>query len=223
MTLGERLHLSHPFRLNRGLAALALAVSGWLFVAGLKPVSTEPRPYVADEVAALVDDNGATLILSSINLVRPSPPQLDWVLSAEHGLLPVSLSDVAMNLEQDLTIVNLAAKLPGPAFVRNSLAGAAGRSRDPGLVRTLYIDLSDYTEYSQNPDSLHRFLQHMQQDGLFDRALVITPIDPARAFVPIGRSPIPQEFLTEPLNRLGYRQEAQHRFEDASVLIAVFE
>ena len=223
MTLGERLHLSHPFWLNRGLAALALVVSGWLFVEGLKPVSAEPRPYVADEVAALVDNEGATLILSTINLVRPSPPQLDWVLSAEYGLLPVSLSDVAMNLEQDLTIANLAAKLPGPAFIRHSLAGAAGRSREPGLVRTLYIDLSDYTEYSQTPDSLHRFLQHMQQDGLFDRALVITPIDPARAFVPIGRSPIPQEFMTEPLERLGYSEQVQHRFEDASVQITVFE
>jgi hypothetical protein len=204
---------------SAGLTLMLLIYSGWLFGSNLRPASTIPRHAAADEVAALVDEGESTLILSTINLVRPAPPQLDWILAAEYDLLPATLSDVAMNLEQDRSVAALARGLPGPAFVGDALANAAERSRAPGQARTLYLGLSDYTGYSQSPDSLRQFLRGMRDEALFERVLVVVPIDPARGFVPIGQPPYEHNFLTEPLTQLGFVEETVVRFEDDNVQI----
>ncbi|MCB0047048.1 MAG: glycosyltransferase family 39 protein [Caldilineaceae bacterium] len=219
--LFARLSLPRPSRLSQAAALLLLLYSTWLFGVNLRPVSRQPDYPAAAAIAARLNPDEPALIVGTINLTRPAPPQLDWSLAAEFDVLPVTLSDVAMNIEQDASVAGLAKKLPGPEALRAAVTATALRSRSPGPVRTLYLGLSD-TGYSRSPDALYRLLEGMEKEGLFTRVFVVTPIDPAKGFMPIGRAPYGTEFITEPLGRLGYVEQERLKFEKENVQVVIY-
>lgn len=205
------------------IATIFLFVSSSvLLFTDLKPISSNFNRRVIEYISDLVAEDKSTLILGTINVKNPSPPLLDWSLIADEDVMLGIHSDIIMNYEQDKSFLSFIDKIPLPSMVSERLRTVASRSEQSNTTRSLYLGITD-TSYSQNEESLYRSIKEMSNQSLFDKVILVTPVNLQDSYVPIGQSPYPLDFITPSLKRLGLVRTSTQVFETENTRIDIYE
>src|SRR5262249_3390598 len=141
---------------NRRLAAVTTLVLGIYAVAtlgnSLHPKRPTNDPHIIPYLLDALTPSKSSLIVSSLDVVRPGPPQIDWHFSVQGDLMSVLHSGSNADQEAYRKLLRFVDNRAVPAWLGQRIKQLATRSEGPGKVRSLYAGLPDVnTPYSRNP------------------------------------------------------------------------
>lgn len=127
-----------------------------------------------EAVANAVRQTGVSLVLSSTDLVNPTPAMLDWHLIGEAHLMEAPLAGSLAQVDEERKILAMLHKLPLPAWLIVQFQQALTRSEMPNKTRSLYVDLPVRATYSQSQAGLNRFIHGLMSVSKYAGVIVIT-------------------------------------------------
>lgn len=142
----------------------------------LRPLGVPSHPEVVDSIAGAASRYNSSLFLSTGGRGDPTPPLLDWQLSVEKGILPVTHSDVVMAIEEERKIWSLVQNLSLPSWLKSELQRVTTRAEQPAKTRSLYVGLRPEASYSSDAQKFGAFLRSMNASNLLDSVVLITPL-----------------------------------------------
>ena len=164
----------------------------------------------------------SSLVVSTINLLNPTPPLLDYSLIATNSLLNPVHSDTAMNFDQDKTIASYAKRNFLPDALSGMINKVVKRTDQPGTVRTLFLDHSG-SSYAQNPQGFSQYLQELDKDTGLRRVIIVIPNKIENSFVPAGKHPFTNDFFAPGLEQLGLAHVSTQVFDRANTRVEIYE
>ncbi|MCA9874121.1 MAG: glycosyltransferase family 39 protein [Anaerolineales bacterium] len=150
------------------------------------------------------------LLIGSMDLVQPSPPVLDWNLTAKENVLDISHSGVTMHYEQDRAAQDLFKKIPVQAL-QNTILPVLQRADSTLGLRTLYLGLPAGTRYSTGPAGLESFLREQWGVEGVNSVVVLSRKDDAGRF--------PESAIKPALENLGLQQVESQSFSQTKVTV----
>jgi hypothetical protein len=202
------------FWLPRVLTGVLLLHACSSSTTAMRPQPAERNRNVIDYIAKAVRETGTTLLLGTMDLVDPSPPQIDWQLTIEEQLIVIPQAGTVTQVEVER---KLAAALPrwgAPTWVIDAMLPVLNRTDRPGMNRSLYLGIPANAAYSRDPDGLDAFLQDTLSRTSFDGIVVVSSL--------AGQARYPLSWTARGLQNAGMRNVSTRHFEDAAVRVDVF-
>jgi hypothetical protein len=192
------------FWLPRVTILIMLLYSFTLFYSSLNPAQTNVDKGFLDTVAALIPENGSTLVISTIEIRGINAPSLDWHLITNYHVLDASHSGIAMNLVWDEKAAGIIGGFNSIPQLRRLLIPVFMRADKLGRSRTLCLGQPPNAPYSQNQIELRKYFQSMSEKWVFDNVVVITSIRSSVAY--------PIKFIAPVLEEMGFHNSSSKEF-----------
>jgi 4-amino-4-deoxy-L-arabinose transferase-like glycosyltransferase len=176
-----RLHQNAPRNIPLRLAAWGLPLliilhSTMLFFSALgePPVASTRNLDSARQVAQIVREMGTVLIIGTRDIHEPAPPLLDWYLTADARVLEAPQAGSVAKIEEERRISRVLSRLPLPDRLADPLYSML-RADLPDKTRTVYVGLSEQTDYSQSQSAFESFFRETYENSAsFQGVIVIT-------------------------------------------------
>ncbi len=196
-------------RLRGGLLAVLVAlhlstlvVRGSGIPAGM-PLSGAPN--VAAYVASLDRDHRPVLFLGTRDVSSPVPPELDWQLIVDHGVLKASRAGALGEIGRGQAVRALGDKLLVPAWVHQGIERVTRRSTDTVFSRSLYLDLPPGAPQSGSLLEIEVFLHGTMAIDSYGAVVLITSSS--------SNAHYPADAIVPALERAGFHQISRCSFE----------
>lgn len=160
------------------LATLALCLSAvTTFAHVLRPFGVIRPRDIVESVAGTISRSNSSLVLST-DIKKPLAPLLDWQLSVEKGLLPITHAGAVINLDENRKFWGLVRDRNLPSWLKNNLKRVLLQGEEPGKCRSLYFGLPPEASYWSDPQKFGAFLRDLYASNPLESVIVITPLKP---------------------------------------------
>ena len=180
----------------------------------LRPLGVPSHPEVVDSIVGAASRYNSSLFLSTIDMKDPTPPLLDWQLSVEKEILPVTHSGVVMTLEEERKIWSLVQNLNLPSWLKSELQRVITRAEQPAKTRSLYIGMPPEASYSSDAQKFGAFLRGMNGGNLLDSVVLITPLKTNRRYA--------LDFADEGIGAIGLEHVSSQFFAGSNLQLDVY-
>jgi hypothetical protein len=194
--------------LRGGLLAVlvALHLSALVARGSALPAGT-PLPGATDVaayVASLDREHRPVLVLGTRDVSSPEPPELDWQLIADRGMLLASRAGALGEIGRGQGVLALRDRLPIPVWVQRGLERVARRSTDKVASRSLYLDLPPGAPQSGSLPGIEAFLRGTMAIDGYGAVISITSSSVGARY--------PADVIAPLLERAGFHRTSRRSF-----------
>jgi hypothetical protein len=180
------------------------------FLLTYQPEMRQTDDALISYLSEIARSSDSLMLIGSMDMEYPSPPELDWILAVENEVLDISHSGATMHYEQDRAAQGMLNKIP-VSVLQDAISPVLMRAEVTSRLRTLYLGIPEGTGYSSGTEGLESFLSYKDGAEFLETAVVLSRSDATGRF--------PESAIAPALENLGLKPVENQDFSKIKVTI----